>query len=116
MDLNAIKGGVKLRRTEVQESTGAAQKEDLAKYEAIYNDNGGDIDRIAAALGGSGAPARWKDGVTNEYIGDATRFARLLVEGQLLWSERAPAIGGYAPGSPDAGGKSSGAGGKSSRK
>ena len=32
MDLNAIKGGVKLRRTEVQESTGAAQKEDLARY------------------------------------------------------------------------------------
>ena len=90
----------------------------LRRLEAIYNDNGGDVDRIAVALGGSGSPARWKDGVTNEYIGDAARFAKLLVEGQLLWSERAPAIGGYAPGSPDAGGKSSGggAGGKSSHK
>ena len=90
----------------------------MRRLEAIYNDNGGDVDRIAVALGGSGSPARWKDGVTNEYIGDAARFAKLLVEGQLLWSERAPAIGGYAPGSPDAGGKSSGggAGDKSSHK
>lgn len=89
----------------------------LATYiEAVYNDNDGDIDKIAAALGGSGTPVRWKDGVTNEYIGDASRFAKLLVEGQLLWSERAPAIGGYAAGSPGAGSKSGGGGGKSSHK
>jgi hypothetical protein len=31
MDLSGISGGVKLKRTTVQESTGAAQKEDLSK-------------------------------------------------------------------------------------
>ena len=59
--------------------------------------------------------------MTNEYVGDAAKFAKLLVAGQLLWSERAPAIGGIGAGaSSGAGGKSSdgggGAGGKSSHK
>ena len=118
-DLSSISsGGNNLRRTVVQESTGAAQKEDLANYEKLFNDNDGDLRKIATAMGSRDEPARWKDGVTEEYVGGAERFAKLLVEGQLLWSERAPAIGGYAPATSSAGGKESGGGGgaKSNKK
>ena len=84
--------------------------------EALYNDNDGDLRKIAEAMGSRDSPARWKDGVTAEYVGSADRFARLLVEGQLLWSERAPAIGGDAANSDSGGKHSEEAGGKDSRK
>jgi hypothetical protein len=83
--------------------------------EKLYNDNNGDLRKIAEAMGSRDKPARWKDGVTDEYVGSAERFAKLLMEGQLLWSERAPAIGGYAA-SSEGGGKSSDGGGKDNRK
>ena len=84
--------------------------------EALYNDNDGDLRRIAEAMGSRDSPARWKEGVTAEYVGTADRFARLLVEGQLLWSERAPAIGGYAANSDSGGKQSEQAGGKDGKK
>ena len=61
--------------------------------ERIYEDNNGDLDAIARALGGDAGPARSKEGVTDAYVQNAERFATLLVAGQLLWSERAPRIG-----------------------
>ena len=64
-------------------------------------------------MGSREEPARWKDGVTAEYVGSAERFAKLIMEGQLLWSERAPAIGGYAE-AASGGGGGGGGGGKSS--
>tara|TARA_B100000795_G_scaffold231370_1_gene189169 strand:+ start:544 stop:747 length:204 start_codon:yes stop_codon:yes gene_type:complete len=67
-------------------------------------------------MGSRDEPARWKDGVTEEYVGTAERFAKLLVEGQLLWSERAPAIGGYAAQSSGGGKSSEGAGSKDGKK
>ena len=76
--------------------------------EKIYAECDGDLDRIAEAIGSRENPARWKDGVTREYVQNAERFARLLMEGQLLWSERAPAIGSLgASGTEQSGGSKS---------
>ena len=48
MDLNAIKGGVKLRRTEVHESTGAAQKEETEAVKAYEELKAAKTSEIAA--------------------------------------------------------------------
>jgi len=84
--------------------------------EKLYNDNDGDLRKIAEAMGSKDEPARWKDGVTSEYVGNAENFAKQIMAGQLLWSERAPAIGGIRGASGGGGKSSEGGGGKDNHK
>eukprot|EP00947_MAST-08B_sp_MAST-8B-sp1_P000696 g696.t1 len=92
--------GVKLKRTEVHESSGDASRDELKPYEKIYEENGGDLDRIAVAMGG----IQWKPDLPA--IRDARDFAEKILAGSLVRSTTR-AEGG-AVWKPDAEGKSGG--------
>mmetsp|Transcript_36742 Transcript_36742/g.51244 ORF Transcript_36742/g.51244 Transcript_36742/m.51244 type:complete len:83 (+) Transcript_36742:142-390(+) len=70
----AAKGGA-LQHVKTKEGTGPS-KEELAPYEKMYKDNGGDLSKIAASL-----KLKFKDGAK---VKDATDFAKQMLSGFLL--------------------------------
>lgn len=102
--------GVKLRKVDTQESSGAAQKSDISIYAEIYEECDGDFDLIARKLSKDGNPVRWKQGIGSHSATDGEDFAKKLLAGSLLASERE---GGDRAGIMTEGTKMSDAGGKS---
>ena len=103
-------GSVKLKKVETQESSGAAQKTDISIYAEIYEECNGDFDLIASKLSKGKEPVRWKQGIGSHSATDGEDFAKKILAGSLLASERE---GGDRAGIMTEGTKTSDAGGKS---
>ena len=79
----------RLKKIEVNESNGAAQKTDISVYAEIYDKCDGDFDKIAEMLSSSGRdPVVWKNGIDSSSATDAEDFAKKILAGALLASDR----------------------------
>ena len=79
----------RLKKIEVNESNGAAQTTDISVYAEIYDKCDGDFDKIAEMLSSSGRdPVVWKDGIDSSSATDAEDFAKKILAGALLASDR----------------------------
>ena len=77
-----------LEKVEVNESNGAAQKTDISVYAEIYDKCDGDFDKIAEMLSSGRDPVVWKDGIDSSSATDAEDFAKKILAGALLASDR----------------------------
>jgi hypothetical protein len=111
MDLSELKNK-KLKKVQVQESSGEASKSDIGIYAEMYDECDGDFDLIAERMSKGRDPVRWKDSIGNHSASDGEDFAKKLLAGSLLASDRA---GGSSAGILTEGSKTSeaDAGGKS---
>ena len=87
VDPNALTNA-RLKKVEVNESSGAAQKNDISIYAEIYNECDGDFDKIAEKLSNGKDPIVWKDGIDSSSASDAEDFAKKILAGALLASDR----------------------------
>ena len=87
LDPNAL-SNARLKKVEVNESSGAAQKNDISIYAEIYNECNGDFDKIAEKLSNGKDPIMWKDGIDSSSATDAEDFAKKILAGALLASDR----------------------------
>ena len=78
----------RLKKIEVNESNGAAQKTDIIVYAEIYDKCDGDFDRIAEMLSSGRDHVVWKDGIDSCSATDAEDFAKKILAGALLASDR----------------------------
>ena len=78
----------RLKKVDVNESSGAAQKTDISVYAEIYDKCDGDFDKIAEMLSSGRDPVVWKDGIDSSSATDAEDFAKKILAGALLASDR----------------------------
>eukprot|EP00505_MAST-04D_sp_SCG-Rhode-Island_P004582 Stramenopile-MAST_4_protein_4582 len=90
LDPGALRGALssaRLKKIEVNESNGAAQKTDIIVYAEIYDKCDGDFDKIAEMLSSGIDPVVWKDGIDSSSATDAEDFAKKILAGALLASD-----------------------------
>ena len=78
LDANAL-SSARLKKVEVNEATGAAQKTDISIYAEIYNECDGDFDKIAEKLSNGKDPIAWKDGI------DSSSFSTFFKDPEKLF-------------------------------